>query len=209
MKIVCIRCKKVIGELVPWDDPSEKAAKCPTCIEAEKEEARKARPIPEVGKNREVTFENGWKGRLTIAGKETDELSFWDLIVAGKKFSCSEKERDELKDYLNRIAEEEVDVTFFHSATVKLDKTDGRRKRKQLPPIEEKKPESIHYNCTVKVPKNYVVSFFNDKADRMQKVAGILAEAVYKAYMEDQRKAVSKGDLPSMSGQRETDKSIS
>lgn len=116
--------------------------------------------------------------------------------------------RDEFEGYLKGIAEKEVDVTFFHSASIKLDNMDGRRKRKQSPPVEEKKPESIHYNCTVKVPKDSVFFFFNDKADRMQKVAEILAQAAYKAYMEDQRKAVPKGDLPSMSGQREVDKLI-
>jgi hypothetical protein len=208
MKIICTVCKSILGEQKPYKDHSEVQVKCVACL-AKEEEARKARPIPEVGKDREVAFDNGWKGRLTIAGKETDELSFWDLIVAGKRFTCAEKARDEFEGYLKGIAEEEVDVTFFHSATIKLDNVDGRRKRKQQPSVEEKKPESIHYNCTVKVAKEGAVLFFTDKADRMQKVAEILARSAYKAYMEDQRKAVQKGDLPSMSGQREVDKFIS
>ena len=28
MKIICIRCKKIMGEQEPWDDPSERSAKC-------------------------------------------------------------------------------------------------------------------------------------------------------------------------------------
>lgn len=146
---------------------------------------------------------------MTIAGKETDELSLWDLIVAGKRFTCAEKTRDEFEGYLKGIAEKEVEVTLFHSATIKLNNMDGRRKRRQQPPVEEKKPESIHYNCTVKVPKDGVLLFFNDKADRMQKVAEILAQAAYKAYREDQRKAIQKDNVPSMSGQIEADKAIS
>jgi len=58
---------------------------------------------------------------------------------------------------------------------------DGRRKRKKQPTVEERKPESIHYNCTVKVPKEGAGLFFNDKADRIQKVAEILAQSAYKA----------------------------
>jgi hypothetical protein len=194
MKIICSTCKIFLGEQKPFSDPSEISAKCVSCLDKEKEEARKARLIPKLEKEREVTFESGWKGILSIAGKETEELSLWDMIVAGKKFSCSEKERDELKGYLNRIAEDEVDVTFLHSISCKIERLDGRRKRKQSPPVEEKKPESIHYNCTVKIPKHCVLSMFNDKADRMEKVAEILAKGAYKIYQEECRKAAQNGD---------------
>ncbi len=94
MKLICSSCKKVFGEQKPFNNPSEVNAKCVSCLDKEKEEARKTRPIPKLGNKREVIFENGLKGKLSIAGKETNELSFWDLIVAGKKFSCSEEEQD-------------------------------------------------------------------------------------------------------------------
>jgi len=195
MRIVCSSCKEVLGEQRPFRDNSEIEAKCKACLVKEKEGARKAQQFPDSEKEREVTFENGWKGRISIAGKETEELSFWDIIVAGKKFSCSEKDRDEAEGYLNRLAGDEVDVTFFHSATIKLDQSlGGRRKKKSAQPTEEKKPESIHYNCTVRVPKRYVLSLLEDKAGRMERMAEILAEGALKAYKEEQQKVAQSGD---------------
>lgn len=209
MRIICSVCKTIIGEQKPFSDYSEVNAKCVSCLRKERE-ARKARPISELGKEREVVFDNGRKGILSIAGKETDELSFWDLIVAGNKFSCSEEGRDEFQRYLDKIREEEVDVTFLHSITVKLDKPlDGRRKRKEIPPVEEKKSDSIHYNCTIRVPKHYVFSIFNDKIDRMEKVAEILANGAYRLYQEECQKTAQKGNLSPMSGPREADSNIS
>ena len=80
MKIICSRCKKVLGEQKPFEDSSEIKAKCTDCLNKEKDRLLKAEPLPEPGKKREVTFENGWKGILSVAGKETEELSFWDLF---------------------------------------------------------------------------------------------------------------------------------
>lgn len=202
MKIVCSGCKEVLGEQRPFRDNSEIEAKCNACLAKEKEAARQAQQFPDPEKEREVTFENGWKGRISIAGKETEELSFWDIIVAGKKFSCSEKDRDEAEGYLNRLAEEEVDVTFFHSATIKLDQPLGdRRKKKTVEPTEEKKTQSINYNCTVRIPKKYVLSILKDKADRMDKIAEILAEGALRVYKEQQQKAAQSEDKLSMSGE--------
>jgi len=101
----------------------------------------------------------------------------------------------------NELTENDVDVTFLHSMSVKLDKPpDGRRKKKQVSPAEEKKPEEgITYNCTIRVPKQYILPMFNDKAGRMQKVAEILAEVALRAYKEDCQNAAQKGDLSSMS----------
>jgi aspartate carbamoyltransferase catalytic subunit len=93
--------------------------------------------------------------------------------------------------------------------TIKMEKSDGRRKKKQTPPAEEKKPDSIHYNCTVRVPKRDVLLMFRDKAERMQKVAEILAQGVLRAYREEQQKAAQKSAPAPMSVQGESDKSIS
>jgi hypothetical protein len=192
MKIVCSGCKSVLGEQRPYKDSSEIEAKCPTCLAAEKEAAHKAikRP-PNPEKEREVVFENGWRGVLSIAGKETEKLSFWDMIVAGRKFSCSEKDMDEVAGILNSLPEDEVDVTFFHSMSIKLDPPDGRRKKKSAEAVEEKKPDdSIQYNCTVRVPKRCVLPMFHDKAERMRRIAEILANAVHKDYQEECKNAV-------------------
>jgi len=180
-------------------------------MDKEKEEMRKANPIPKLGEEREVTFENGLKGKLSIAGKESNELSFWDLIVAGKKFSCSEEEQDKAEKYLNKLTENDVDVTFLHSMSVKLDKSlDGRRKKKQVSPVEGKKPEKgITYNCTVRVPKQYVLLMFKDKASSMQQFAGILADIALRMHKEECQKAAENGDKLPMSGSREADIPIS
>ena len=56
---------------------------------------------------------------------------------------------------------------------------------------EEKKPESINYNCTIRVPKQFVSSVFDDKAERFKQVAEILAEAALKMEKEEREKANS------------------
>ena len=136
-----------------------------------------------LAKDREVIFENGSKGILSVAGKETEDLSFFDLFVSGKKFFCAKETRQELISYLNEIADDEVDVTFLHSADLKLDPS----------LVEEKKPESILYNCTIRVPKQFVSPMFDDKAERFKRVAEILAESALRMEKEEcQKKQNSK-----------------
>jgi len=213
MKIICSNCKTLLGEQKPFNDPSEVKAKCTSCLIKEKEEALKrlkTQLLPNPEGSREILFENGWKGMLSIAGKETEQLSFWDLFISGKKVFCCKQTREEFKKYLESIPGDEVDVTFVHSAKIKLDKPlGGRRKKKVSEPVEEKKPESIHYNCTIRVDKQYVPSMFEDKAERFNQFVEIFAEIAHKEWLKDREKAAKDGNLSAMSGQREADKAIS
>lgn len=202
MKIVCSKCKTVLGEQKPYKDLTEISALCNACVSKEKEEALKAKPMPEPGDNREVTFENGSKGILSVVGKETEDLSFFDLLVSEKKFFCAKETRQELISYLKEIADDEVDVTFLHSSNIKLDKPlRGRRKKKDHASEEKKKPESIHYNCTIRVPKQFVSPMFDDKAERFKQVAEILTEAAMRNEKEERQKTQSSEALSDNSNQ--------
>jgi hypothetical protein len=193
MKIICSACKTILGEQKPFDDPSEIKAKCTSCLAKEKEAALKAlvsQPMPEPGKQREVIFENGWKGILSVAGKETEAISFWDLLVAGRKFFCSKDTREECRKYLDGIAENEVDVMFIHSSTIKLDKPlRGRKKKKveQVPP-ETEKSESINYNCTVRAPKQFVLPMFDEKTESLKQFTEIMVEVALRTAREERLK---------------------
>lgn len=175
MKIICSKCKTVLGEQKPFKDLTGISALCNTCISKEKEEALKAKPMPESGNKREITFENGLKGKLSIAGNETDNLSFGELGVASRKFFCYKDGRDKFCSYLKGLPGKEVDVMFLHSSKIKMDsiKSDGRKKSKLSEPP---KHESINYNCTVSVPKEYAISMFDNSAERMHQIVEILAE---------------------------------
>jgi hypothetical protein len=196
MKIVCSICKKTIGEQRPYRDLSKIKATCTDCIEKAKEEAARFIPEPLPIDGKEVMLENGIKGTLWAAKGEKDKLFFGELAVAGKRFPCYKSERVKFQDYLGSLTGEEVDVSFLHSITCKIDPPPrGRRKKQGLPKVDEtKKDESIQYNCTMRAPKHYIQLMFDDMAERMDNVSKILAEAVLKSHREEQRKAVQNSD---------------
>lgn len=194
MKIICIRCKTVLGEQEPWDDPTEKAAKCPNCIEAEKEEAIRKERMNSPKRGREIAFEDGLKGIISLVGADTPKLSFWDLEVGGKIFSCLDTTRDNLQKYLGRIEEDQVDVMFFHSMSVPLPPK-GRGKKKAPEPAPTEDSKSVSYNCTIRMPKHLVLPMFDDKARRLKNVCEILSKAVQRDW-EKERQAVAQGDKP-------------
>ena len=100
---------------------------------------------------------------------------------------------------------------FLHSGAYSLDDSSfkGRRKKKDVKPTEKKKPISITYNCTIRVPKKYVPPMFEDKFERLKQFAEIFAKTAYKAYKEDIDKAYKSGDPSLVSGLKEPDKPIS
>lgn len=195
MKIVCSVCKKIIGEQKPYKDPSEIKATCTVCIEKAKEEAARFVPEPEPSDGQEIALENGLKGTLWVAKDKKGKLSFGELVVSGKKFYCLSNGREKFQEYLDSLKGEEADVSFLHSITCKIDSLPRGRRKKQDPPKAEepKKDESVHYNCTVRVPKHCVQPMFDDMAERMDKVAKILAEAALNAYKKERREATENG----------------
>jgi len=178
MKIVCLRCKKTIGEQAPYDDSSEVKAKCTGCLGKEKELASSYKPSPELKDGQEVILDWGAKGRLWAVKDEAQKLSLWDLAVAGKKFYCSDKTREEFQKYLDEVEEDAVDVTFIHSVTCSIDlPRRGRKKVPESPKPEEKKDDSVQYNCTVRVAKKVALSMFEGKVERLNSVLEILLRA--------------------------------
>ena len=142
-----------------------------------------------------MTLENGLKGFLTIAGVDSIKLSLWDLVVSGKKIFCAKDRRESFREYLEMIGKEVIDVTFIHSSAIKLEPTDRRRKKLSIK-SDEKKSNSIDYNCTVTVPKDYALRMFDGVAERLQMFLEILAEAALKAELTDPKigdKAALKG----------------
>ena len=130
MKIICTSCNKVLGEQVPFDDSSKMYAKCTDCINKAKEEATKFKPKPKPGEKQEVTLENGLKGFLWVAQDKEDKLFIGELAVSGKRFSCSKYSRQEFQNYLGSLKGEEMETTFLHSVTCKLDSHPKGRKKK-------------------------------------------------------------------------------
>lgn len=127
---------------------------------------------------REITLDCGAKGRLWAVKGEAEKLSLWDLAVSGKKFYCSDKTREQFQKYLYGVKNEEVDVTFLHSVTCSIDLPPrGRKKKEEALKVEEKKSESVQYNCTIKVSKKYALSMFEGMVDRLNSVLDILLRA--------------------------------
>lgn len=207
MKIVCSVCKKAIGEIKPYKDPSETKATCIVCIEKAKEDAAKYRAESEIKDGKEIALGNGLKGTLWAIKSEEDKLSFGEMAVAGKRFHCFKSERIKFQDYLRGLTGEEADVSFLHSMSIKIDTPlKGRRKKQDLPkPEEPKKSESIEYNCTMRAPKHYIQLMFDDMAERMENITEILAEAALNAYKKEQQEVARNGDKSPMSGSSQAD----
>jgi len=116
----------------------------------------------------------GLEGVLTVAGKETEKVHFFEILVNGQRFFGLDAFKPMLEEYLASVPEDTVDVTFFHSSRIPLDleKTDRRRKKPVQPPPPEKR-ERIDINCTVRVPKALAMAALEDKIMRMKEIARI------------------------------------
>ncbi|MDP8233601.1 MAG: hypothetical protein P9M06_02215 [Candidatus Saelkia tenebricola] len=178
MKIICSSCRKVLGIQRPYNDDSEVPAKCPDCFQKEKDEASKQPTLPVPGERKDITLESGLKGFLTVADVDTVKLSFWDLIVSGKKIFCAKDRRESFQEYLEMRDSDHVDVTFLYSSSIKIPPT-SRRGKKQL--IKKDKPQSNNYNCTMTVSKNYALMMFDKVAERQEQFVNVVSEGIVKA----------------------------
>ena len=186
MKIICKYCKKPTGEIEPFEDEPIKKAKCSECLEKERQQEQdrlKAEPL-EGEKKRDVIV-NGWKGYLTIAGKESPNLSLWEIAVCGKPFFCTSQIRKDLERLLEANPSDTVDVTVFHSMTIHtgwdLRKRKGRNKKEKKPIVDAPKKEATHYNCTIQVPKDVALQLFDGVADRNFEIVKILMDSAEKS----------------------------
>ncbi len=140
------------------------------------------------GIDKEIIFENGWKGIFSVAGKDTQKLSLWDLEIAGRKFTCAKQTRQEFEKFLATITDTEVDVMFIYSSEIKLPPSwRDRRKKKIAEPLIEEKTKSIDYNCTVRVPKQCVQPMFDNVAVRTEQFVRLLADMIKDQYIRDQQ----------------------
>ena len=199
MKIICTSCDKILGERAPFDDPSKIYAKCTDCINKQKEEAVKFKPKPKPGEKQEIALENGLKGILWVPVNKKEKLAIGELGVSGKKFHCVKDKADEFQKHLEKIKNEDVEVTFLHSSCIRIDPPPKKRGKKEPVESEEKKDKSINYNCTVKVTKHYARLIFSDMAERNQRVIELLADAAMRAYNEEQKEISHKSDLAQQS----------
>ena len=134
-----------------------------------------------------VPVGSGIEGTLTIAGKETEDLGFFDLLVDGRKFSCGEQDRETLEAYLASVLDETVDVTFLHSGRFELEPVKrGRGRKIEVKETEKSKSTAVDYNCTVKVPKHLALSALDDKRMRLEELARILADSIASQWREEQ-----------------------
>ena len=191
MKIICTSCNKALGEQAPFNDSSKIYAKCTDCLNKERKEATRFKPKPKPGEEQEITLENGLKGILWVPANKKEKLSLGEIAVSGKRFYCANDKQDEFKKYLENIRAEEVEVTFLHSVSIKLDPPLKGHKKKGLLKKEEQQNKSIDYNCTVRGPKHFAQLMFNGMADRNQRVIELLAEAAIKAYNKERKEAVN------------------
>lgn len=187
MKIVCSWCKKLLGEKEPFEDQSETHAKCPECLQKQKNEERLAN---EAAEGKTIVLENGIKGFVTIGGKNTPLLQLGDVVISGKEFLCVKKDRPKVEKHLSDLVSDEVDYTFLHSSVIEIPKT--KRGKKNDEP-EEKPKEPVQYNCTVRVSKAIALAWFDSSTAHFDEVYGQLAEMLVDAYLEDRLK---KKNLP-------------
>jgi len=183
MKIICTSCKEIIGIQRPIKDNTEISAKCPKCFQKEKEEALKPQLLLAPGERKDVTLGSGVKGYLTVADGST-KLSMSELMISGKIFNCEKTQRDSFLEYLEMTEKDQVDITFLYSMHIKLDPSlSGNKKRKGSNESLENGAESISYNCTVAVPAHYVISMFDDKAERMGGLLDAIAAGIAKEWV--------------------------
>jgi hypothetical protein len=185
LRILCSRCDKALGEQEPFDNPAEVKVKCLDCLEKEKAEASRFQPMPRPGEKLEIMLGNNLKGTTWIAEEEMEKLSLWELAVSGRKFFCSNDTREEFQKHLISIEDEEPEITFLYSMSLKIAPPMKSRKRTKLPTELDEKSKSIHYNCTAKLPKHYAQRIFDEKANRMTKFLDIMVDAIYKTCHED------------------------
>jgi hypothetical protein len=131
MKIICSSCKKTIGEKAPFKDSSEIKAKCPDCISKEREAITPFQPVPRPEDGQTVIIDTNLTGTLWVPKNQNEKISLWELGVSGKKFFCSDANKEQFQEYLESIRDEQCDVSFLHSLTCTLDKPPKRGKKKE------------------------------------------------------------------------------
>jgi len=192
MKIICQRCKKVIGEQAPYQDNSEVKAKCTDCIAKDKVAGARFRPSPELKDGQEITLDSGLKGRLWVVNGKSNGISFWELAVSGKKFFCVDQTRDAFKRHVEKAKTPEVDVSFLHSMKCKMDDSQGQNKKDAPVETKNKWLDAPQFNCTVTVPKDFALRMFDSKVNQFHEIAEIIKRAGARSFNEFRDMAINR-----------------
>ncbi len=160
--------------------------KCNECLEKERQqEQEKLKAQPLEGKKERNVIVNGWKGYLTIAGKESPNLSLWEIAVCEKAFLCTPQIRKDLERLLVSTVSDVADVTFPHSMSIPigsdLKKKKGKNGKEKKPAVGITQKETTYYNCTIKVSKDMALKIFDDVANRNLEVLKVLMDSAEKA----------------------------
>jgi len=132
-------------------------------------------------------WDRGWRACSRWGGKETEAVSFFELLVDGRRFFGCEEHEQALEEYLEGIPGDTVDVTYLHSGRVELEHVrKGRRKTIEAKKAKEGKPAMVNINCTVKVSKPLALSALEDKKIRLKEFARILADSAHRQAQEGQ-----------------------
>ncbi len=192
MKIICRRCKKVIGEQAPYQDNSGVKAKCTDCIAKDKVAGARFSPSPELKDGQEITLDSGLKGRLWAVKSKPEEISFWELAASGKKFFCVDQTRDAFKQHVEKAKSTEVDVSFLHSMKCKMDDSKGRVKKDAPAETKNKWLDAPQFNCTVTVPKDFAIRMFDSKVNQFHEIAEIIKRAGARSFDEFRDMAIKR-----------------
>ncbi len=128
---------------------------------------------------KEIMLEDGLPAVMTEAGKETEELAPYQMILNGKLFTCQEDTEKDFEKYLGGIGGAEVEVTVFYKIQVHLphDLRKGKG-RKRLPRKLDGETKSKKFNCTIKTTKDHTWRIFKDKQMQFEELVKILASAI-------------------------------
>lgn len=192
MKIICRRCKKVIGEQAPYKDNAEIKAKCSECIAKDKIVGARFTPKSELSDGQEITLDNGLKGRLWAVKDKSNEISLFEIAVSGKRFFCADQIRNAFKQHVDQVKTDDVDVSFLHSMKCKIDDLKKRPKKDDPAEPKNKRSEAIQYNCTVTVPKDFALSIFDSKVNQFHEIAGIIQRAGARSFDEFRDMAINR-----------------
>ena len=131
---------------------------------------------------RTFAFENGMIGKVTVGGRGTVELGFFELAVNGRKFVCRKCYQEDYENWLNKFKNEVVETTFLYSLKELHGKgCDGKCRKERREKFPGLPCKAVWYNCTVKATKDEACSAFQDKVDRLNAVVGILGRVYCKA----------------------------
>ena len=131
---------------------------------------------------KDIKLDDGTPAVMSEAGKETEKLALYQMIVNGRIFTCQNDTEKAFQSYLETIKESELEVTVFYKIEVQLPYDLRRGKgRKRLPAKIDGETKSKNFNCTLKTTKDHAWRIYQDKKYQFEELAHILASSIAEA----------------------------